>query len=89
MFNNLHNEYIKMSVETICKEKYVDGKLVSRICIKGNLFTLQSQFRPPDYELSEVSSCDSCPTYPLVAGENQIEELKDMLKEILDIIKKK
>ena len=77
-----------MSVETICKEKYIDGKLVSRLCIKDNLFTLQSQFRPPDYELSEVSSCDSCPTYPL-GGENQIEELKDTLKEILDIIKKK
>jgi hypothetical protein len=79
-----------MSDDTICKEKYdINGRLVSRLCILGDFFFIKNEFKPPTYEVSRVSSCDSCPTYPLVADENQIEELKDMLKEILDIIKKK
>jgi hypothetical protein len=80
---------LKMSVETVCKEKYVDGKLVSRICIKGNLFNLKNEFRPPDYEISEVSSCDSCPAYPPATTELQKDEIRAWLKEILkDLLQK-
>lgn len=89
MFNYEHNDcMLEMSVETICKEKYVDGKLVSRLCIKGNLFVLQSQFRPPDYELSEVTSCESCPAYPPATTGFDKDELRAWIKEILEAIKK-
>jgi hypothetical protein len=71
----------------ICKEKYIDGKLVSRVCIRGNLFFLKDEFRPPTYELSEVSSPDLCPVYPpanVGINEDQIKYIaKEIAKEIV------
>ena len=74
---------LNMAETNLCREKYVNGKLVSRLCIRGDIFFLKSDFPRPDYELSEVASCDSCPTYPPATAENEKEELKAMLKEIL------
>ena len=78
-----------MAVTNICREKYVDGKLVSRICIQGDIFFLKSDFPRPNYELSEVNSCDSCPTYPPATAGIDKDELKAMLKEILKEILQK
>jgi hypothetical protein len=66
----------------ICKEKYIDGKLVSRVCIKGNLFFLKDEFRPPTYELSEVSSPALCPVYPPATAGIDEEKIKYIAKEI-------
>jgi hypothetical protein len=79
----------KMAESNLCREKYVDGKLVSRICIRGDIFFLKSDFPRPDYELSVVSTCDSCPTYPPASAEIDKDELKAMLKEILKEILEK
>jgi len=66
----------------ICKEKYIDGKLVSRVCIRGNLFFLKDEFRPPTYELSEVSSPALCPVYPPATPAIDEDKIKDIAKEI-------
>ena len=66
----------------ICKEKYIDGKLVSRVCIRGNLFFLKDEFRPPTYELSEVSSPALCPVYPPATSGIDEDKIKDIAKEI-------
>ena len=66
----------------ICKEKYLDGKLVSRVCIRGNLFFLKDEFRPPTYELSEVSSPALCPVYPPTTSGIDEDKIKDIAKEI-------
>jgi hypothetical protein len=76
-------EYIKNDLANICREKYVNGNLVSRVCMQGDMFFLKDDFPPPNYELSEVSSCDSCPTYPPATAEIQKEELKPIIREIL------
>jgi hypothetical protein len=78
-----------MAATNICREKYVDGKLVSLICIQGDIFFLKSDFPRPNYELSEVNSCDSCPTYPPATAGIDKDELKAMLKEILKEILQK
>ena len=66
----------------ICKEKYIEGKLVSRVCIRGNLFFLKDEFRPPTYELSEVSSPALCPIYPAATAGIDEDKIKDIAKEI-------
>src|SRR5688500_19422106 len=66
----------------ICKEKYIDGKLVSRVCIRGNLFFLKDEFRPPTYELSEVSSPALCPVYPPAIAGLVEEKIKFIVKKI-------
>lgn len=66
----------------ICKEKYIGGKLVSRVCIRGNLFFLKDEFRPPNYELSEVSSPVLCPVYPSATSGIEEDKIKNIAKEI-------
>ena len=72
-----------MAETDLCKEKYIDGKLVSRICIRGDLFFLKDQFRPPTYELSVVSSCASCPPYPPATSGLDEDKIKYIVKEIV------
>jgi len=69
----------------ICKEKFIDGKLVSRLCIEGDLFFLKNEFSRPTYELSEVSSPNLCPVYPLTTEIDE-DKIKDIAKKIAEEI---
>jgi hypothetical protein len=51
--------------------------------MQGDMFFLKDDFPPPDYALSEVSSCDLCPTYPPATGEIQKEQIKPIIEEVL------
>jgi hypothetical protein len=72
-----------MSDSPICKEKYQDGKLVSRLCIKGDIFFLKHEFARPEYELSQVESCEQCPVFPPPAKEMTMDEVKDLIRNTL------
>jgi hypothetical protein len=65
----------------VCKEKYQDGKLVSRLCIEGDIF-LKNDYPRPQYELSQVDSCDKCPTFPTANGLSR-DEVISLIYEIL------
>jgi hypothetical protein len=67
----------------ICKEKYVNGILVSRLCIQGDLFFLKNEFPKPNYELSAVDSCDQCPAFPTPSLEtNSRDEIQKAVKYV-------
>jgi hypothetical protein len=53
-----------------CREKFNNGTLVSRLCITDDrdLFMMQSEYPRPQFEIAQVSSCDSCSTYPSGGG---------------------
>ena len=70
----------------ICKERYSGDKLISRLCIKGDdfeLMTMKHDFKPPEYELSLVGSCDNCPIFPSPTPAIDKDELKNIIKEVL------
>ncbi len=67
----------------VCKEKYEDWKLVSRLCIKGDIFFLKKDFPRPQYELSEVESCDQCPVFPPAGQDTSKEEIKNLIGDTL------
>jgi hypothetical protein len=70
----------------ICKERYSSDKLISRLCIKGDdfeLMTMKRDFKPPEYELSLIDSCDNCPIFPNPNPAIDKDELKNVIKEVL------
>jgi hypothetical protein len=72
----------------ICQVKYANGKVVSRLCIYGNKLFLEPDFpRTEGWVLSEVSSCQSCPTYPTAIDDIGREELKGIVREIVRELK--
>jgi hypothetical protein len=72
-----------MSEGLICKEKYEDGKLVSRLCIKGDIFFLKQDFPRPQYELSEIESCEQCPVFPSAGQDIPKDEIKNLIEDVL------
>ena len=92
----LNNINYRIATVPVCKEKYGDGKLISRLCIKGDIFFLKDEFPRPEYELSEVESCEQCPLFPSASPppsppptppppppEPSRDEIKKMIKETL------
>ena len=70
----------------ICKERYSSDKLISRLCIKGDdfeLMTMKHDFKPPEYELSLVDSCDNCLIFPSPNPAIDKDEVKNVIKEVL------
>jgi hypothetical protein len=69
---------------TYCREKYIDGKLVSRLCILDDrdLFMVKSDYPAPQYEIAQVSACDACPTFPTGSGISR-EEIISLIEQIL------
>jgi hypothetical protein len=71
-----------MPMANLCLQKYVNGRLVSRLCIQGEYERVRHTYEP-EYVLSEVNSCNLCPTYPPENGGIDREELKRIVREIL------
>ena len=69
---------------TYCREKYIDGKLVSRLYILDDrdFSMLKSDYPPPQYEIAQVSACDACPTFPSANGASR-EEIISLIEQIL------
>jgi hypothetical protein len=65
----------------VCREKYVNDTLVSRLCMEGDIALKRHEFPSPEYVLSVVPSCDLCPTYP--PGPIDREELKRIVRDIV------
>jgi hypothetical protein len=71
-----------MPMANVCLQKYVNSTLVSRLCVQGNIDDLEDEYHEDEgYVLSEVGSCDLCPTYP--PGPIDREDLKRIVREIL------
>jgi hypothetical protein len=70
----------------VCKEKYEGGKLVSRLCIKGDIFFLKQDFPRPQYGLSEIESCEQCPVFPPPTGQGvSKDEIKNLIEDTLKV----
>lgn len=86
MISLYNSSTIWNSLMTICKERYSGDKMISRLCIEGNEFELnimKRDFKPPEYELSLVGSCDNCPIFPTPSPAIDKDELKKVIREVL------
>lgn len=59
---------------------------MSRLCITDDrdLFMIKSDYPRPQYEIAQVSSCDTCQTFPSASGSNNNEVANYSWKKATD-----